>query len=790
MPEAHSPNDFFRDNTSVVAWLVCMGLLVLVMFLLDRRWRIRQRRLEQATKVMNESHAYALRLVRHLTPSFKVQKYQFRGMCAKAGSADIAFTDLGSELPSGKRVLQGVTGEFKAGRMCAIMGPSGAGKTTFMNALCGKATYGRTTGSIFVNGQRADISDFKSITGFVPQDDIVHQDLTVREQIEFSARLRNSADLREGVMRAVVEDVLNVMQVDHIQDSIVGSVEKRGISGGQRKRVSIGLEIAAQPTVLFLDEPTSGLDATSSLAVALSLKKMCELGMTSIMVIHQPRYSLFTLFDDVLLLGKGGQTAYLGPSLGAKEYFEGRGFSMPADENPADWFMDIISGEVPTAKAPDFRPDMLFAWWEDAALSSIGDKDLTAPATSGRQLSCAEDCAVLQKSLEEGWDSFDTIGEGSMDAEAFRNLLAQCSSVTPSVAVVQELMERMAGKDAECLTREQFVTHLCSLGTCVAAAASPKTPPGAVKPLDAHGPDLEAGEPNTPPRSMTMPLDPLCGLKREMPCFFKQYCVLVLRRLIQWWRMNRHRSVFVVTLVFGGLALAVLDRLVIGSPRWGAMALLNVHTSLALLISIFCLQVFAADQVVFWRESASGISVPAYFFSRLHMNTIDVLLLSFVFVAVYFAVRQPFVCFTRFFCPFLLTAYAASGWGYFVSTVVPPKHGPFIVSLVVFVICGLLGNPSNLREFLQGGIMEVAVDTLSITRWAIQMNFNYAFRQLRPQPAGPEEQHILQMSKDVFLRGGEFSEQWLPAAVLLAMGTGLRIASFAGLRFTNRDKQV
>merc|ERR1719392_441714 len=112
------------------------------------------------------------------------------------------------------------------------------------------------------------------------------------------------------------------MQVDHIQDSIVGSVEQRGISGGQRKRVNIGLELAAQPSVLFLDEPTSGLDATSSLTVVLSLKKMCQLGMSSIMVIHQPRYSLFTLFDDVLLLGKGGQAVYLGTSLGAKPNVE------------------------------------------------------------------------------------------------------------------------------------------------------------------------------------------------------------------------------------------------------------------------------------------------------------------------------------------------------------------------------------------------------------------------------------------------------------------------------------
>merc|ERR1719419_1130466 len=156
--------------------------------------------------------------------------------------------------------------------------------------------------------------------GFVPQDDIVHENLTVGEQIGFSAQLRSSTGTSMKKIRLVTEDVLTVMQIDHIRDSIVGGVEQRGISGGQRKRVNIGLELAANPTVLFLDEPTSGLDATSSLTIVNSLKKMTRLGMTSIMVVHQPRYSLFTLFDDVLLLGKGGRTVFLGPSLGAKPF--------------------------------------------------------------------------------------------------------------------------------------------------------------------------------------------------------------------------------------------------------------------------------------------------------------------------------------------------------------------------------------------------------------------------------------------------------------------------------------
>merc|ERR1719343_1751941 len=314
---------------------------------------------------MQDAHTFSVNLVRKIMPTMVVEKYQFRGMKERKMSVDIAFKDLALTLPSGARVLEGVTGEFRAGNMCAILGPSGAGKTTFMNVLCGKATYGTMGGDVIINGISGDISSIKSLTGFVPQDDIVHEQLTVREQIRFSAELRNEVGTSRRRLDNITEDVLNVMQLLQVQGSIVGGVRKRGISGGQRKRVNVGLELASQPTVLFLDEPTSGLDATSSLAVALSLKKMCELGTTSVMVIHQPRYSLFTLFDDVLLLGKGGQTVYLGPSTGAKVYFEGEGFRMPSDENPADWFMDVICGEVPNKEILDFKPQMLFEMWEN-----------------------------------------------------------------------------------------------------------------------------------------------------------------------------------------------------------------------------------------------------------------------------------------------------------------------------------------------------------------------------------------------------------------------------------------
>jgi len=795
--------------------LVALGLvlgLVAGIYLLDRSWQRRQSEHERTTGVQKQSHAFSLNLVRHFMPSFKVQKYQFRGMQAKAGTADIAFDDLSLELASGRRVLDGVTGHFVAGRLCAIMGPSGAGKTTFMNVLCGKATYGKMGGTIKINNVPSDISAFRSVTGFVPQDDIVHQDLTVSEQIEFSARLRNKVGTTRKSINAITQDVLNVMQIDHIQNSIVGSVESRGISGGQRKRVNIGLELAAQPTVLFLDEPTSGLDSTSSLAVALSLKKMCQLGMTSIMVIHQPRYSLFTLFDDVLLLGKGGKTVYLGHSGGAKAYFEACGFEPPGDENPADWFMDVISGEVANQEIPDFRPDMLFDMWEKR-VSDCLSRQPTLTTEGGREVNDSDDLAILAHTLSEEWHRIDTNGDGVVSSDELHRLLANCSNVKPDAEVVSELMERMAGTDAKSVTKKQFTEYLCSLRGDVArdanssermmglrSSSSSLTESDSEVGVDGVDPELgdngqfPAGLAAAQPRirsMVTAPLDPLRGLKRDTPGHFEQCRILALRRLVQWWRMNTQRALFLAALALGAVVLAVLDAFMLSTPRWSCMALLNLHTALALLLAIFCLQVFGGDQPMFWRESASGISVPAYFFARLSVNNFDIIVQSFVFTSVYFLIRQPGVPFWVFFLPFLFTAFVASGWGYLVSTLLPPKHGPFVVSLIVFIVCGLLGNPSSLAEFLNGGAVEFVVSMLSITRWSIAMNFVQADDILQPHPENMNDKYMLEVNKDVFSRRDFGIGVWWTAGIcLLAMGVVLRIASFLGLRFMHRDKQV
>eukprot|EP00435_Cladocopium_sp_Y103_P042805 s1431_g11.t3 len=197
-------------------------------------------------------------LMHSLVPHAALPDYRFRGMHLKMSAVHVGFDDVGVKLKNGKCILEGVTGEFRPKKVAAIMGPSGAGKTTFMNALCGRCYYGTTSGEIRINGQVSSIAEIKNFRGFVPQDDIVHEHLTVREQLYYSARLRNAEDTSRKVIEYIVEDVLNVMQLVDVQHSLVGNVERRGISGGQRKRVNIGLELAARPSILMLDEPTSG----------------------------------------------------------------------------------------------------------------------------------------------------------------------------------------------------------------------------------------------------------------------------------------------------------------------------------------------------------------------------------------------------------------------------------------------------------------------------------------------------------------------------------------------------
>lgn len=252
------------------------------------------------------------------------------------------FENLSYQTRKGKKILQDVTGTMPRGSCWGVMGGSGAGKSTFLNVLMGKLHA--SSGSIKINGHQKDMSKFKKLVGYVPQDDIVFPELTVRENILHSARVRLPSSWHDKAIQDHVDALIACLQLTHVRHSRVGDATRPVISGGQRKRVNIGMELAAGPMAIFLDEPTSGLDATSAASIMRLLRAISRLGVTTIAIIHQPREQIFYGFDQLLLLAQG-RSVYSGATENVQAYFESLGFAFPQRANPADTLIDIITGD-------------------------------------------------------------------------------------------------------------------------------------------------------------------------------------------------------------------------------------------------------------------------------------------------------------------------------------------------------------------------------------------------------------------------------------------------------------
>jgi len=221
-----------------------------------------------------------------------------------------------------KTILHNMSGKASPGKLLGIMGTSGAGKSTLLDCLAGRISDHKSLrGSLTVNGNKMDRESFKRVTGYVMQDDALFPLLTVRETIRYAAALRCSG-LTSQERDAVADATLSMMKLDKCAETIIGDANNRGLSGGERRRVSIAQDLVSSPSLIFLDEPTSGLDSSTALSVIEVLKEMAESkACTIIMTIHQPSARLFSLLDDVIFLANG-QITYSGSVASLKGYIE------------------------------------------------------------------------------------------------------------------------------------------------------------------------------------------------------------------------------------------------------------------------------------------------------------------------------------------------------------------------------------------------------------------------------------------------------------------------------------
>ena len=297
-----------------------------------------------------------------------------------------------------KQILKGVTGSIRSGSLNAIMGPSGGGKvpfaarppklgrisprshhlsancvrrhsgfsraiaqpcqvlifvadlgyctrlqTSLLDVLADRKPKSTVNGQVLTDGVPRNSDTFMHMAGYVVQDDIVMGTLTVRENLLFSARLRLPDAISDSEKKRRVQEVIQELGLEKVADVRCGNEFVRGISGGERKRVNIGMELVMAPSVLFLDEPTTGLDAATSMSVLRLLKRLAEHGRTIVLSIHQPRFRIFEMFDLATIMSQG-EMLYQGDSARCVGHFAQNGYQCDSFNNPADFIMDVVLG--------------------------------------------------------------------------------------------------------------------------------------------------------------------------------------------------------------------------------------------------------------------------------------------------------------------------------------------------------------------------------------------------------------------------------------------------------------
>lgn len=591
-------------------------------------------------------------------------------------------------------LLSGVTGTFRQGQLIAVMGPSGCGKSTLLNTLCNKATYGQRMGSIYLNEVKDEpLELYARVTGFVPQDDTVFPQLTVRENLNFSAELRLSFSVSSRGRKDIVSGAIKVLGLTHIQNSLVGSVEKRGISGGQKKRVNIGVELVADPSLLFLDEPTSGLGATDTLSVMSACRSIALMQRTVVAVIHQPRYQVFSLFNETCLLGPsvaGGRMVYLGPSIKALQYFENLGFRLPLNENPADFFLDCISEQVPNVKNAKFNAEDLYQAWKDfssdsASLAKLQQREGT-PDTS-------KNFERFKDKIDEQWDLLDTSKDGFLNVAEIKVLLDKMSVAMTTGEVVQ-LIHAFAGQEDVPdhqikLSKQDFYKEAKEWWVI----------------LHQETLTVEHSENSVHPGA------------RQVTPFIIQLKVFLIRGFLQWFRDIQSATFDAVLVILAAVAVGVI----LGSD-WELGDVPNnaclSTVTLGCLSVVGTLKILGEERVLFWRERASGVNTLCYFISKNCVSLLDVFWRPIVFLVVYYNLIMPRSTFFWYLYVLFFVVWACSGMGIFLSVLLKPTDALLTGVIFPLVMGVFLGGVNPKLADMSDGTWTLA--GCSFSRWAAE----------------------------------------------------------------------
>ncbi|CAM9687790.1 unnamed protein product, partial [Ectocarpus fasciculatus] len=267
--------------------------------------------------------------------------------------------------------LHNLCGRLVHGTITALMGPSGAGKTSLLSLLRGQAYFAETKGTLLVNGCACkSLHSYSSSIAYVSQVDVMYDELTCEENIICAALLFNRRKYSSTAeILPMVYFTLELLGLMLVRRSPVGNETLKGVSGGQKKRVSVAMEMMKEAPLFLLDEPTSGLDSASSISLFNALHTLAFMGHNIVATVHQPRKEIVNLFDDIILLAPGGRMVYCGPSADISAHFSAMGYTCDPEANVADFVMDVLAGFVKQDLAeglegPPAVIEALCTWWE------------------------------------------------------------------------------------------------------------------------------------------------------------------------------------------------------------------------------------------------------------------------------------------------------------------------------------------------------------------------------------------------------------------------------------------
>lgn len=321
-------------------------------------------------------------------------KSKLRTTSSRKAPQNLKWSNVNFVVKDKLNILTECWGEVPAGKVCAIMGPSGAGKSSLLNVLAGRSASApgiSVTGNVEVGNTKVNPVKFRKNIAYVMQDDAITPTATPREALTFSASMRLPASTSREDIDVLVTDLLKELGLEDCADTMVGGAMIKGISGGQRKRTSVGIEVITQPSLLFLDEPTSGLDSHAAFNCVKLLKTLASDNAAVLCTIHQPSSEVFHLFDLVIIM-KSGRILYHGEVSSLVNHLATSGFHCPQNYNPADFSMFICQ----TTSVEDLEKSGVFMAQKDVVekgvdsgeeFDSQGSVVPAAQASFGRQLS-------------------------------------------------------------------------------------------------------------------------------------------------------------------------------------------------------------------------------------------------------------------------------------------------------------------------------------------------------------------------------------------------------------------